>query len=451
MIEKNAKKTLAASVVIFIIGLLWAVTNWQNVPPEVSEYTPDEETEQGVSTEGVTPVTDTGTTNKGGLPVGDELGASFTPRCGAPLLLVGQEAIVKSIEGKNHAEKASIKAEKIANFDLCGTYENTKYGTTVEIKSVKNTGEALEVYARAWKGTQQLGFGTDGSVETERFLFFNPPILVVDPAGTIVRRWTDEKGLPQERRLTEDPVSAIRESLAHTVKVSGKTGTNITVGSIGHTVATLYPDAGTGGPSGDGTVLMSGQTSSWATIIAAVGNTANNDAATRGVIAFLSTTTLDVWDTVGRGIFSFDNPTGTITAATFSLVDAGQNDESSNTPNINIYEATPATNFNFAGTDFDSIGSTAWSTAVTYAAWTGAAYHDFAVNATGITAIATDDPVIIGVRNATYDVGASSPTWGSNKTTNLIAVMADTAGTTTDPKLVITYTPSGRERKHLIE
>src|SRR3990167_1069334 len=44
----------------------------------------------------------------------------------------------------------------------------------------------------AKRGTELRGFGADGSVEIERFRIYNPPILVDDPNGTIIREWTDE-------------------------------------------------------------------------------------------------------------------------------------------------------------------------------------------------------------------------------------------------------------------
>jgi len=46
----------------------------------------------------------------------------------------------------------------------------------------------------------------------------NPPILVDDPAGDIVRTWTDRDGVEQTRTLREDLRAALREVIRDAVK-----------------------------------------------------------------------------------------------------------------------------------------------------------------------------------------------------------------------------------------
>lgn len=114
-----------------------------------------------------------------------------------------------------------------------------------EVKEININGQSgIELFAKAWKGDKQLGFGKDGSVEIERFRIFNPPILVDDPNGDIVREWTDEKtGELKQRKLREDPIEAIRQTVAHNVKIVGKENAQIVIGKIGNTTSTFYPDA----------------------------------------------------------------------------------------------------------------------------------------------------------------------------------------------------------------
>lgn len=42
--------------------------------------------------------------------------------------------------------------------------------------------------------------------------FRNPPILVDDPTGDIVRTWTDSQGVEQTRTLREDPDQALMQA-----------------------------------------------------------------------------------------------------------------------------------------------------------------------------------------------------------------------------------------------
>ncbi len=214
--------------------------------------------------------------------------------------------------------------------------------------------------------------------------------------------------------------------------------------SFGFDAFTEYPDTGSGGPTGDGTVVVGGKDVAWATLIADPGTGSNNAAASRGIMQFIATATTDQWSDLSRAIFSFPNPGGEITAATLSVVDAGRNGPTA-APDINVYAVTPAAPFNFVAGDFNEFGSTPWSTAVTYAAWTGAAYKAFIINPTGIAAIATGI-AILGMRNANYDVSGTPPPWGSTVTSNLIALMSDNGSN--EPKLSGTFTPAppGRSR-----
>jgi hypothetical protein len=126
----------------------------------------------------------------------------------------------------------------------------------IEIVSMRTIEGGVEVFARAWtKEGGQIGFGPDGTVDIERFQIINPPVLVADPAGSIVRTWTDnDTGRVKERRLREDAREALLQSLEHTLSVKKEKfgSTNIVPGKVGNTTSTFYPAAGANAPA-DGT------------------------------------------------------------------------------------------------------------------------------------------------------------------------------------------------------
>lgn len=84
-------------------------------------------------------------------------------------------------------------------------------------------------------------------------------------------------------------------------------------------------------------------------------------------------------------------------------------------------------------------GSTDLSTRVAYSAISTAAYHDFTLNASGLSNVSVTSISKFGVRDS-YDVDNSAPTWGSGAESYITVNCADTADTTTDPKMVIDYT-----------
>jgi YD repeat-containing protein len=149
---------------------------------------------------------------------------------------------------------------------------------------------------------------------------------------------------------------------------------------------------------------------------------------------------------VRRSGFTFDTSaipdTDSINSATFTLVGTDKADPSGNTPNINVYTFAPADAANFVAGDFDSYGSTALSTSITYSGWSTTGANDFALNGTGLAEISKTGVTKLGVRNANHDVAASAPTYGgSGSDTSLVGDWADEgAGTTNDPKLVVGHT-----------
>lgn len=221
---------------------------------------------------------------------------------------------------------------------------------------------------------------------------------------------------------------------------------------------TFYPEAGSGGGNVtcDGVVfggVAFGDSTDWHTIVIDGGDSFSNNSAIDDIIEIFAGAGSNTFWRCKRGIFSFDiSSLGavTISATTFSFYGYDKKDNLSTTPNINIYSAAPANVASLVAGDFDSLGTVAYSTAITYADVSTIAYNDFVLNADpGIVAVqaAVDGAGIvkIGARNANYDVADeldpnnNDPAWADTAESQIRAYFADQANTTYDPKLEITY------------
>ena len=217
--------------------------------------------------------------------------------------------------------------------------------------------------------------------------------------------------------------------------------------SFNFATLTAYPDANPETTSVDGQATHDygpglGQT--WAIIIAAVGTGAADSATTHSMPFFQSDSGTGNWKQLGRGIALFDTSSLTaaaiISAAIQSFYGSAKADALGITPDANIVSSAPASNTALATGDFDSLGAAAWcDTAVTYANWLITGYNDFAYNATGLAGISKTGITKTGIRNANYDISGTPPAWSASLVSRLVWISADTAGTTTDPKLVVTF------------
>jgi hypothetical protein len=344
---------------------------------------------------------------------------------------------------KTGIERANIKSEAIAKL-VVGKFTDDQYGVEVEIKSIEKIEGGIQLYARAWKGTKQLGFGADGTVEWERFRIFNPPIMVPDGTKKTV---TDETGLTHEiDNFKEAPLEALQKSLAHTVKLTGKTDTKIVAGSLGHTVSTFYPDAGTGGTTVDGIAMRNGD-ETWATKRTSAGTHAFDTANPQNVL-FSDSATTNQFQELRRFLLTLPTTTiGTddISATVLSLYGQSQanNLGCSPAPDIDIYTATPASDNAIVAADYLAVGSVSQTgSPIAYASWNTAAYNDFTFNATGRGNVNKTTISRFSARNANYDVSGTTPPYvggGGGSQSYLGFYTADQAGTTNDPKLVVTH------------
>lgn len=353
------------------------------------------------------------------------------------------------LQNKTAKEKSNIKGIEIAKLNHGGINDNLKHGIKFEIRDLKAIEGGIELYARAWKGAKQLGFGIDGTVEWERFIINNPPILVFDPTG-VERISTTSSGQVITHKLKEDPIAAIKEVLAHTIKVCGaKVSDKIVKDKIGSTVSTFFPDPDPETNTVDGMTRVHTIDLVWASARSAAGAAAAPSSASDNAMFVNSSSTTDKYSQIGRSVYLFNTgptipDTDDISAATMSI-DGGDiavvNTLQANSHTTNIYSSSPASNTDLVSADFNvaNWGSTAFSTAIGILSWSTTAYNDFVLNSSGITNISKTAVSKFGAREAAHDGADVAPTWSSETSMLVGSMFADNAGTTRDPKLVVTH------------
>lgn len=161
---------------------------------------------------------------------------------------------------------------------------------------------------------------------------------------------------------------------------------------------------------------------------------------------------------ISRGFFLFDTSSiadgDTIDSAIFSLQPtAKRNGDNDGDDYINVYTTTPASNTALVLGDFDQIGTTAQATAIDIGSITTGALNDWTLNATGLTNISKTSVTKFGVREGHDAINSAYA--GAGDTSNSLddVIFAETAGTSTDPKLAVTHTTPGAggvKRRHLL-
>src|SRR3990167_4389300 len=347
------------------------------------------------------------------------------------------------------SEKASFKGKEIAKIKTIAKQKIQDY--FIEVIDMKAIDSGVELYARAWNlDGSQIGFGKDGSVDIERFIFINPPILVDDPNGTIVREWNDKiTGQLQQTRLRENPQEAILLSLTHTIKVKQqKFGSkNIIAGKIGNTTLTACPQPSTGTAPIDGQTEKAsglGSGTDFATLRAAAGGSVDNTGGAADTLLGSDNVT-DKYRLLYRGGFGFDTSiigSNNVDSSTLSFYSRpGGAGIGLGDTNGQIVDFNPADGSLFAAGDHVNYGTTLYSDTSILISTIDAVsqYYDFPLNASGITNINKTGNSYFG-RRLQWDVENSfTGTWATDNSSNWQSWAADDAGTTRDPKLVVEY------------
>lgn len=354
------------------------------------------------------------------------------------------------IHGKSFKQRCNLKGKAVKDACVVRDFNNKKI--RVVIDSINEIEGGVEVFARAYKGKKQLGFGEDGTVDLERFRILNPPTQVEDENGDIVIESVNSiTGEITIRKLREDPQAALQEALFHTVQKVAKDGKNIIDGKIGNTTSTFYPSYDA--------LLWRYDNAAYATAWAGAHSSTAADAVVNTALANGNYFGLGVFTGAGNaveitrtGVF-FDTSiigTDTITSGTFSAyVTSKQNTNNDGRDYINLVQATPATNTQLVVGDFDQLGAVSnppqGATALDIGSITTGAYNDWILNATGISWINKTSITTFGVREG-HDIENVLPAASANQYNSILFYHSEQAGTSTDPVLVLVHSAATTTR-----
>lgn len=314
---------------------------------------------------------------------------------------------------------------------------------SVKISSVAATEEELTVYVQAWDAYgAPVGFGHDGSVETERFRFVGDlPLYYIDYGQLPTLERDDDGHLYTKYPEIYDPLVAFRRQLEHTISVVARDGSNIVKGKIGNTTTTVYPDADPESSTVDGRVERLSVDEAWATIRSGNGNSATDNCTNCAAAAYNVSATTNQFQNIRRGQFVFDTSavsTDVVRSATFSLYGSSKYDTGVDAPELCVVGGNTGSDTALAAADYQATGTTEWATnRITYANWDTAGYNDFTLNSTGESNINgsgnTDIAAILD-----FDLDNVAPTWGSGYTAGFSPFHADNGSN--KPKLVVVHT-----------
>lgn len=352
-----------------------------------------------------------------------------------------------NLESLLQSKNASEKAQELAKVAFRGQYQRTIQGVTikVEIQDIQEIDGGITVYARAWKNGKQVGFGKDGSVEIERFNIYNPPVLVEDPNGDIIRESTDAvTGEVSVRKLREDHEEAIKQVIADNVRIVGKENTQIVKGKVGRTTSTFYPNASPESTSVDGRAGRDTNTGETWTATRTGSGTISDDNTTQNDHAqiFASGSRRLFY----RGHFIFDTsaiPDGdTIDSGTISFYDDGTRVDGATGGGLALVESTSASNTSIVNSDYSNYNTTRLAdTDIDYTSHTLNAYADMTLNSSGLSNISKTSVSKFATINS-LDLDNSDP--GGSYNSAFSGYFADQTGTTQDPKLVVVHSAATR-------
>ncbi len=217
--------------------------------------------------------------------------------------------------------------------------------------------------------------------------------------------------------------------------------------NLGFDTLTVYPAAGATSPV-DGRVGRDGVDEAFSTIIGGAGNSSDALSASQWFMYLGASSTTNQFIRNWRSIFLFDTSGLTsaaiISAATLSLEGNAKLNEHGGSPTFEVVASTPAANDNLANADYGQLGAVSFSS-MAYASFSIAGYNDFSLNASGIANISKTGISKFGCKNGWDLAGSFGGTWGATNVLSFTGYFADQTGTTSDPKLVVTYTLPGED------
>lgn len=212
--------------------------------------------------------------------------------------------------------------------------------------------------------------------------------------------------------------------------------------NLGFDTLTVYPNSGSGGTTGDCYISYVGSGASFSTMRnSSVGMDVNNTSTDAKCAGVNPDSTSNTWRYLHRGIFTFDTSALTsganISSATISLM--GQSKANAQgSPDLHIVPTTPSTNYNFQLSDYNKFTFSSVAS-VSYASFSTSAYNNMSLNAGGISNISKTGISKFGCITS-WDLNNSfTGTWAFPGETYFWISLADSSGTSNDPKLTITF------------
>lgn len=214
--------------------------------------------------------------------------------------------------------------------------------------------------------------------------------------------------------------------------------------NLGFDTLTAYPVAGAASPC-DGPINRVGRNETFATLVSSAGNQGGLEGtATDNMAGIQASTTTDQYQGLRRGFFNFDTSSltsgATVSAVTFSLWGVFKSNNLGDT-NVDCVSHTAGSS-SLPNTDFVNIGSTSFA-GISIATIATGSYNDFVLNSSGISNINKTGISKYAVRLGWDRAASFTGTWVSNAETRFGGSFADTAATTQDPKLTVTFTLGG--------
>lgn len=212
--------------------------------------------------------------------------------------------------------------------------------------------------------------------------------------------------------------------------------------SFGFLTLTVFPDADPETTTVDGSVRnIQLIATGWATILAATDGTDTNDNGTSFFISrcqengteLACTRSIFVWDT--SSLTADAKISGAVASVYITAVSA------SSAYTTRFTSSTPASSTAVGVADYDQIGTGALADDLLSSSATTSAYNDFTLNATGLLDVNPVGNSSFGFRDLDHDINGTEPAAAEDY--RITVRSADFAGTTSDPKLVVTYSFGG--------
>lgn len=204
--------------------------------------------------------------------------------------------------------------------------------------------------------------------------------------------------------------------------------------------ATFFPDEDTESTSMDARTGRQGSSESYSAIQSGAGTLASDTTSNDQFAAIRASSVSNQYDLLQRGIFLFDTSALPDTASVASAVNyfyvSGKSDQLGGNGGFTVVSSTPASNTSVVAADYSTLGTTAYSSAVSIASITTGKFNSVSLNASGVSAISLTSITKLGTR-IELDRTGSSPTWGSAQ---VQSVTGDYAEGSNPPIMRVTYT-----------